>query len=1050
VKKGAESRTQLAVDAALALVARYLPPPWRLGDAVLFTNGRLRLWDQWATLPAADKERITKYLRLRPEALADRKGFLEEAEFSLTHGTRFSPVARDAAGQPDGLFQHASGKPIAQLLDELLGRLAARSAGACLPAFSQGQDNATHLAFSDRAIDFKVPLAHVPDRGSERIPWPELKQTGGCDCIDLDRRRLLELADQIDRIGVSQIPYHRSTLVNLLNELEQSEDGPPFGQCVSISAGPAQLLIAPTGRGKSVLAHIAALELARRGIAVAVVLPDIPSVMQEAHRLEREIAALDWDLTVASVNSANGLIAKAEEYLEYDTGTDPPANWALDRLFYPCQLSAYADPEPPEPGREPCFRLRHRIGKKKETVSCPFAGDCPKFDSFRRAASADILVVNHAVFLVGKVPIPLTVDGREVYKMTVMELVLRRCAVVLVDEIDVLQSKAIKQGARQLQLSSDRRVSPVHELLNEFEHAKAADKLPVELRVDRLRRNLYGVGLLAPELADLINRGDVKWDRRESLRWPGSRDAWLAERLFGATSGEIDSLDAVFFRKPIAGDADAEKLRSAVATWSQRDLDEGDILELRHDLMSVLKAWPRPLHPRPSQVPKARERIADALILRVVLSRLERALGQLRHQLTTLEQHELEAAGRVRDALLGYVPWTPSPLGPLGRRVIGFAFRRHGDGPGALHAQVLRGDPHGVIAGLGDVTALALTGRQRVVLGLSATAWFAGSPESHVLCPVRLLQPDASEEVTVQAVTVRDADRGGKAVRVSGEASLPRRLERVARLSFLMWDEFLRDHMNNLASHESTQDRARVLLVTGSYRESRSAAAALSQAMGGSANANRRIWYAVRASEVGRDPLDVRAIPPREIKSFGASEADVLIAPLGVIARGHNIVPPDSNGRSAIASVFVLVRPVPPTDDVARALAHVSYEANRTTHSGATVAAAMDAERRHAEQCLRQFCRGAGPFGSMPAELRHGVLCDVLVDLAQLAGRCRRGGTDVGLYLVDGAFHDDHVGWERLVREAFQKWKSAGELTEMKRLHRAFLHGMALFAGWED
>jgi len=1047
VKKRGESRTQLAVDAALALVAHYLPKPWRLDAALVFTNGRLCLWDQWATLPDADKERITKYLRLRPEALADRKGFLEEAEFSLAHGTRFSHVD----GQPRDVFEQSPGKPIAQLLDELLDQLAARSSGARLPAFPQAQDNATQLELAVRGIDFRVPLAHVQKCGSERIFWPELKQAGGCDRIDLDRRRLLKLAGQIDRKSVSKVPY-RSTLVNLLNELKQTEDDTPFGECVSISSGPTQMLIAPTGRGKSVLAHVAALELASRGIAVAYVVPDIFSVMEEADRLEREIEALDWDLTVASVNSANSLIAKVEEYLKYDAETDPPTRSHLNSLFHPCQLSAYADPGPHEPGREPCFQLHCRIGKKRETVSCPFAAGCTKFDSFRRAASAEILVVNHAAFLVGKVPIPLTVDGQEVYKMTVMELVFRRCGVVLVDEIDLLQSRAIGQSARQLQLSGDRRVSPVHELLDEFEHARADDKLPEELRVDRLRRHLHVVGTLAPELADLINRGDVTWSQRDKMRLPRSRDAWLAERLFGDTSPKIDRLGSVFDREPIAGDADAEKLQAAVAQFSQRDLDEVDILKLRYELMSVLKAWPRPLHLRRSKVPKAtaEAEIADAVILRVVLSSLERVLGGLRYQLTTLEQHELEAAGRVRDALLGYVPWTPSPFGPLGHRVIGFAFRRHGDGPGALHAQVLRGDPHGLIAGLGDVAALALAGRQRVVLGLSATAWFAGSPQSHVLCQVPLLQPDRLEGVTVQPVPVRDADCDGKAVRVSGEAHLPQRLERVTRLSFLMWEQFLRDHLSSLAMDGSTKERARVLLVTGSYREARSAAAALSRAMGGSADANRRIWYVVCASEVGRDPLDVRAIPPREIKSFGASEADVLIAPLSVVARGHNIVFPGAQGRSAIASIFVLVRPVPPTDDVARAIAHMSYETNQAAPAGDTVTARMHAERRHAEKCLREFFQGAVKFGDMPPKLRHAVLCDVLVEMAQLAGRCRRGGTDVRLYLVDGAFHDDHVGWKWLVQEAFQKWKKAGDLAGMERLHRAFLHGMAVFAGWKD
>lgn len=1050
--RASDSRSRLAVEAALALVVRYLPAPWHLGDAMLFANARFHAWGQWAALQPTDQERICRYVRLRPDFLADRHCFLKEAVAALFHGSRFRFQGGTLGAEPSGTFEPAAGKPIEQLVDELMDRLAARCQTPGAPHRAEPTTGAPDLMLQDRHISFRIPVSHVGAGSGAQAAAPplEVKMAGALNTVELRRDRLMGVAAQLDQARISPVS-HSAILASFLDRLEQAPDGQPFGGSVTLASGPTQLLVAPTGGGKSVFAHIAALELARRGIPVALVLPDVKSVMRETYRFETEIRALGWTLTVAPVNSTSSLLHRASDILEQGHPGDPQVAWSLDRMAYPCQLSAYVDvTDSVVAGNEPCWRLRQRVAGHDRTVACPFVDNCPKFDAFRKAARADILVINHVAFLRGKVPIPLRVEGDDSHKMWVMELVFRRCPVVLVDEVDALQAKSIEATAGQLQLSSRPRVSPVYELLSEFQHAKAAGTLPVDLRVDRVRTQLHLVCWLGEELADLINRQDLSWGRHDALRWSGSRDAWLAERLFGTATTDGDRLDAIFGAVPIQGDAAAERLRSAVARWSNRDLeDEGDTLELRHGLMMALSSWPRPLHPHRSRVTKARDRVADALILRAVLTRLERVLGQLRPQLATLEEHGLEAAARVRDALLGHVPWGPSPLGPLGRKVVGFAFRTQEGDPGALHAQSLCGDPHGLVRDLGEVGALSLAGQKRVVLGLSATAYFAGSPKSHVLSPVRLLQPDESEGVQVAALMVRDVDRGGDAVRVSGEASPSRRLERVARLAFLMWGQFLSPHLDGLASHPPTRDRARALLVTGSYDEARRAACALSQAIGGAAEANRRIRYVVPRGDARRGAPHVQALALRDIESFGAMGADILTAPLSVIARGHNIVAPDSNGRSAIASIFVLVRPVPPAEDAGRVLAHVSYGANRITGRSAAVALALDQERAEAERRLHEFRRGIGPFGLMPRELRHTVLCDVLVDLAQLAGRCRRGGTEVQMYLVDGAFHDDQVGWPQLIADAFAQWASDGELARMLRMHRALLSGLARFAGLE-
>jgi hypothetical protein len=69
------------------------------------------------------------------------------------------------------------------------------------------------------------------------------------------------------------------------------------------------------------------------------------------------------------------------------------------------------------------------------------------------------------------------------------------------------------------------------------------------------------------------------------------------------------------------------------------------------------------------------------------------------------------------------------------------------------------------------------------------------------------------------------------------------------------------------------------------------------------------------------------------------------------------------------------------------------------------------------------------------------------VDIAQLAGRARRSRDRVQLYLVDGAFHVDGVGWRQQLRYAFTRWRQVGAFRQMLDLHRGYLTALGRFAG---
>lgn len=1030
-----ESLYKIATETSLALVAHLLHEPHSVGDARLFTGGRLHLWPGWARLGDEDRARVSRFLRWRPEHLAEDVVLRKRLREVLDDGIRFRWLNRDTSDEFSSTFEVAAGKPPAQLVDELLAKLERRRA-ARVGTVATSPDEVVQLRARKR--HYSIPGAHVPDPSI-----PESLLTTPPVSVSLDRERLMRLASQLDELGVDRIP-HREVLGSLFSQLQVAE-GEAMPSAMNLIAGPTQLFVAPTGRGKSVLARLLAIDVARSGVPVAFVVPDIKTVLAEAQRIESYAGALGLHLRVGILNGLEQTFHKLADVLANPPSHDPSGDWTLRRLGYSCRLGAFADSDHTPDGQEPCSKLVQKLGTRKRAVGCPFQGTCSKFDAHRDAMSADILVVNHWAFVMGLMPIDVDVAGVTRHRMPIAELVLRRAGLVLIDEIDQLQGAVIQRGTGSLQLTSKHKMSPLHELFEDLERRRAAGELPGDVRLERLRRHMLLVRWLSEELADQINRGDVNWPHRDKLRISHGRDSELAKKLFGDGEDIHDRLDAVFGEERL-DNAREERLRQVVRKWTDGQLDEDSDTQVLHaELVQALADWPRPFGRTRGQSVRVRAHVVDALILRAVLARLEQAVNHLRAQLPMLDEYGIRAAGTVRDELLGYSSWSPSPLGPLGRRPMGFSFQRHQGEAGFLSVQALAGDPHGFISGLGDEIAAAFSGTRRVVLGMSATARFPGSPRADVLAPIAFAQPDTSDAtITVEAVLVNDSDGSGP-VRISGVPSMRGRNTRAVRLGALLWPQVLETHLSGLREDTATHARARALLVTGSYLEARAVAAGLAHGMGNASEANRRIRFLAPTVDGSEFPP---ALLSRDLERFGATGADVLVAPLPVVSRGHNILAPGT-AHSAISSIFVLVRPVPPAEQPEAALAHISYDARRRAARCSEVGQAIIAERRRAEQQLRFLQQSAGPFSHLPPDLRHQVLCDVLVDVAQLAGRARRGGTDVRLYLVDGAFHDELVGWAPLLAQSFAIWKSDGRLDEMIRLHGPFLHALRRFAGIE-
>jgi hypothetical protein len=149
----------------------------------------------------------------------------------------------------------------------------------------------------------------------------------------------------------------------------------------------------------------------------------------------------------------------------------------------------------------------------------------------------------------------------------------------------------------------------------------------------------------------------------------------------------------------------------------------------------------------------------------------------------------------------------------------------------------------------------------------------------------------------------------------------------------------------------------------------------------------------------------VRRITTEQFEDF-PDYGDILIAPLSVIARGLNIV---VGTRSAVESIYLCVRPVLSIDDPSWMYGSVNAAGiNALPPDGSSdSAAALATASTEAWEQLGRILRSAPQFSTMLGTLQEQVVAGMLVNLIQLAGRARRGGTNMGLHLVDYAFQDE-------------------------------------------
>jgi hypothetical protein len=365
----------------------------------------------------------------------------------------------------------------------------------------------------------------------------------------------------------------------------------------------------------------------------------------------------------------------------------------------------------------------------------------------------------------------------------------------------------------------------------------------------------------------------------------------------------------------------------------------------------------------------------------------------------------------------------------------------------SLRVSGFGGDPHTYVTTLGDLTALAHTGRRRIIVGLSATGYFPGAPHHHVHArPSWWVPDDATGGIEVHAAPVTDEEM--TFLRVSGTWGAERS-DTLVRLGRRLWTTRLQPTLAGLARDPASAHRARLLLATTSYQGANDLARGLSAA-GVPAD---KIVLAVRpnaaeSSTASSGPWT--ELPADRLEQFGRTvglaPGSILVAPLARAERGLNIV--DGAGRSLVGSVWLVVRPVPILDEPPELLAHVHARAHAEATPTDDPAAVLDLMRVGAAKHFDELFASLPYFRSMPGETQLAIARETLNGIIQLAGRARRGG-DIGvIHLVDYAFHDTtgRSDLPALIRRIRSEWDRDGHLDLMRSLYGRTLEAIFEFA----
>ncbi|RRV10453.1 hypothetical protein EGJ27_02180 [Pseudomonas sp. v388] len=1018
--------TENAPNLALALAVKHISKEPMLADAEALITGRPHLWLGWETATPTARGQVIQLIKWRPydlnfsgnfigqasKLLTSSKGAFRIAEGVTQPGLPFGPAIRER-----DFYCLKPGFDLDGLIEELLAAVKQPPTASSTQAFPPTGALKLREQTSDGYRTFVIPEELRPrlDNPDAKL---ELHDAPHQPLFRWDWHVLHDLATRLDEQAADQSlglhASHRTSLANIV----------PENGFMEAASGVFYRVNAPTGSGKSVGVKLMAITSALEGHRVVIAVPTLTDVRNTVEELKREAAVVGPNLQIAPLHSQRKIAQAGAHYISKGRDDHP--------YEYRCLLDYCAtDDSTSVADDEPCFNL-HITGVKEgeENVKrlrvCPLIGQCGKRTMLEQALSADIVVVNHHALISSTTRIPIAGDGAST--RSILELLLRSSPLFLIDEIDGLLQSAIDTSKFELPLSNHHEHSSLAELYLEVFGKDSIPDLDDSV-LFRVQRACPAVIMNTTRLLRLArNEKHLPWPNRETV-WERADDLMISEGL----AVPVESLDAVcgFNEDPIP--EHLHDLQALLRTFSRNNPQPGPEevslgIKLALNELGTTKKLGKHLSEDQAG------RLKAALILRASLHYIEESLRTLYADIPALVRAKVLSALKVQQDLAGSAPFSPTPLGPLQRVVYGFKRKRTGRGMWSLQVVAMCGDPHRTLQFLPNLTSQIFANVDRTFIGFSATAFFPGASSFDLKAKTLVDVPDAKGNIVFEDVPV--------SVHVSG-SDLDNRLENVRALGQEIWP-WLDAKLEALRLDDTTKERARLLLVTGSDAEAEELASTLYEVSGGS----KRIgWFrgGKKADRQDRLPREQR-MTYDDLANFAAgpgAQMELLDSSIYPMARGHNMV--TDQGKSALGGVVVCVRPMPSSDQPSNNLAHLCYIVGDQLLPNVSPGLALMEERALANKTLNGIRTSPPYFSRQPKAIRHFTIMNVLVTLTQLVGRARRGGTPVTCYLADAAFFDNRTTWAQLLAGTIKTLEDAGQWPEFSRHHAGLVEAMQLY-----
>ncbi|WP_328913029.1 MULTISPECIES: hypothetical protein [unclassified Streptomyces] len=706
---------------------------------------------------------------------------------------------------------------------------------------------------------------------------------------------------------------------------------------------------------------------------------------------------------------------------------------------------------------------------QKQAVTCPYWSVCPRHHGSRALVDAAIWVATPPGLIDASPPRPQNGE-----RIRYLELACRRSDLVIIDEADRVQMHLDQIFAPAVLLAADEERGFLDWLSRHKIRELAASgrtqlsDRDVEIFSAALNTagtatdRLYAMLVTQPDLRRWVRFGYFSaWtlqlgllDERYRLPEEGGahhpngspREALgnlfdaFRDNPFGDRSRRTDEdfthLTVLLNELLHTGNPENTRHRLMDVMDTLFQLDEAFMAEKQREYGEQLAKWKemkeewqrkqrrggraRKEPPSP-QTPEAwREELATRFEFTLLLSALEPRLAMINAMWPRVEAALSLGYNEMYRRPLDYGPMVPEA--PMGN-VLGFQFRVHGTDEGGICSGELT---FFRCSGVGRELLRAMPSLASVdgrpgahVLLMSGSSWAGESSRYHVLERVGVIiepPPEVTERIAAESeMRFEFIDDGEEKMRLSGTHpdDRPAKLRRIATWLGAGVDEAENGGPLERELLSLPEGRDQILLLVGSYEEARVVADTLH-------NLNSRWRDSVLCLVSDDEEIDeddqapsayrARVLRRGDVEHLKDLEADVLVAPLLAVERGHNILNRDD--EAAIGTVYFLARPNPHPDDLSLAVNAVndwimreqdSGAFDRWVRSGGTVEEGADEVRRRARSRWYQLLRRPMAWSRLGDD-REQVTWDMLVLMWQVIGRLVRGGVPARVVFVDAAF----------------------------------------------